>query len=37
LFGKGSVLDVAVQTPFVSMAVGSANGEIGLSKKREEA
>jgi mitogen-activated protein kinase organizer 1 len=32
-FGEGAVLDVAVQTPFVSLAAGSANGDIGLFRK----
>jgi mitogen-activated protein kinase organizer 1 len=32
-FGEGPVLDVAIQKDFVSIAAGSANGEIGLFKR----
>jgi mitogen-activated protein kinase organizer 1 len=34
-FGDGPILDVAVQKPFVAIAAGSANGEIGLFRKSE--
>jgi WD40 repeat protein len=29
-FGEGPILDVAVQKPFVELAVGSANGDVGV-------
>ena len=32
-FGKGPILDVAVEEPFNSIAVGSSNGDIGIFRK----
>jgi mitogen-activated protein kinase organizer 1 len=34
-FGDGPILDIAVQRPFMAIAAGSANGEIGLFRKSE--
>lgn len=36
-FGNGPILDVEVQNPFTSIAVGSTNGDIGIFQKAQSA